>query len=179
MKKSAKITFYKSELLYEIQNKTYLTGKSRQGDGNFEQVSNMQASEEEEHLNQMLESIGNNFLLLCSKLSDMSPVGIVNNIDSKDIQIDKDGILFFNLSIPSNYNMNLIHSITSICHKFIIYSSVGDWFLITKPDEADRYYIMAKNSLVELREIINKRVCPSRTDPMSVPPSPSPASVPI
>ena len=60
-KKTITITEYMSELLYDIQNKTYLTGRSRQTGANHEEVANMQANDDDENANQIIRSIGNAF----------------------------------------------------------------------------------------------------------------------
>ena len=46
-KQNVSITLYVSEMLYDIQNKTYLTGRSRQNGQNHEEVANMMASDDE------------------------------------------------------------------------------------------------------------------------------------
>ena len=53
-KKELVITLVKTELVYEVQNKTHLTGVSRFAGDNFEQVANMQMGDDEEHKNQIL-----------------------------------------------------------------------------------------------------------------------------
>ena len=51
------ITLKKDEILYDIENTTYLVGNSRSTGENFEQVSNMQNSGEGEDRNFVLRSI--------------------------------------------------------------------------------------------------------------------------
>lgn len=55
------ITLKIDEIIYDIQNKTYLTGKSRHDGKNHEQVANMQANDDEENANQILRSISSAF----------------------------------------------------------------------------------------------------------------------
>ena len=52
--KTISITLDLNEIIYDIQNKTYLTGRSRHGGTNHEQVANMQANGDEESANQIL-----------------------------------------------------------------------------------------------------------------------------
>ncbi len=59
MRKQVKITLALKELIYDVQNKTYLTARSRKADGNDEMVANMMASDDEENANQVLRSIQN------------------------------------------------------------------------------------------------------------------------
>lgn len=71
MKYTLKVTLYISELIYDVQNKASLTGRSRLLPGqNDEQVAHMQASDDEEDANQILRSIQNAFALLKNKLAE-------------------------------------------------------------------------------------------------------------
>lgn len=69
-KKTITMTLYVSELVYDVQNKTYLTGRSRQTGTNHEEVANMQANDDDENANQILRSIQNAFGTLKTKLSE-------------------------------------------------------------------------------------------------------------
>ncbi len=60
-KKTITITLYMSELIYDVQNKTYLTGRSRSTGKNHEEVAHMQANDDDENANQIARSIGNAF----------------------------------------------------------------------------------------------------------------------
>lgn len=64
------MTLYISELVYDIQNKTYLTGQSRRTGTNHEEVANMQANDDEENASQVLRSIQNAFGTLKTKLAE-------------------------------------------------------------------------------------------------------------
>ena len=69
-KKTIMLTLYVSELVYDIQNKTYLTGRSRRTGANHEEVANMQANDDDENANQILRSIQNTFGTLKTKLTE-------------------------------------------------------------------------------------------------------------
>lgn len=69
-KKSITMTLYVSELVFDIQNKTYLTGRSRQTGTNHEEVANMQANDDDENASQILRSIQNAFTTLKTKLAE-------------------------------------------------------------------------------------------------------------
>ena len=58
------------ELLFDVQNKTYLTGRSRQTGENAEQVANMQVNDDAENLDQIRRSVNKAFYSLRSKLSE-------------------------------------------------------------------------------------------------------------
>ena len=96
-KKELVITLVKTELVYEVQNKTHLTGISRDNGNNFEQVANMQMGDDEEHKNQILRSLGDAYRELKTKMSNY----LVGNTDkSNDIQEVEDGDFKLILKMP-------------------------------------------------------------------------------
>lgn len=164
-KKELSITLVKSELIYEVQNKTYLTGRSRETGENYEQVSNMQMNDDEEHKNQILRSLGDAFRELKTKLSNYLVEGIVKSTDIQDTEM-KDFEL--SLKMPSNFNQAVADSISAACHKHLVNTAICDWFIITNPAEAKTYSDLASIALLSIRESVNKRVIPTRTPPVVV-----------
>ena len=70
-RKSLTITLYMSELIYDFQNKAFLTGRSRRSaDMDAEAASNIQASDDDEDKNQALRSIQNAYSQLLVELSE-------------------------------------------------------------------------------------------------------------
>ena len=59
-----------AEIVYDVQNKTYLTGKSRKEGANHEFVANMQANDDEENANQVLRSVSAAFSTLKTRLGE-------------------------------------------------------------------------------------------------------------
>lgn len=158
-KKTIIITEHISELMYDIQNKTYLTGRSRYTGANHEEVANMQANEDDENANQIIRSIGNAFSYLKTKLAEfLSEEGTTAN----NTQISVESDLVLTLVLPSNYNQATIDSVSTAVHKYIVNTAIGDWFAITNKSDAADYVTMATNNLEEIREAINKRVRPVR-----------------
>ena len=72
-KKTLTVTQQVKELVYDIQNKAYLTGQAREAEGkkNYEAASNMQASDDEENSYQIRRSLANAFSSLKSLLGEM------------------------------------------------------------------------------------------------------------
>lgn len=162
--KTITITLYKSEIIYDVKNKTFLTGKSRENGNNYEQVANMQANDEDDNENQLLRSIGNAFDTLKAKLSSyVSGTGTT----ASNILLTAEGNLEISLEMPDNFNQGVIDSVKSAIDKYIVNSVLFDWFTITKPDEAQTYFELAKNNVEELRESLNKRIRPTRTAPVA------------
>lgn len=148
------------ELVYDIQNKTYLTGRSR-GDGkNYRQVALMQANNDDENLNQIMRSIGNALAKVKSELSESlrSSAKEANNtlnVDVKSIPLT--------LIMPDNFNNSAVDSIISAIHQFIVAYVTSEWFMITNKTDSDDYNHLAETSLEMLRESLCKRSKPSRT----------------
>ena len=159
-KKTLTVTLYLSELLYDVQNKTYLTGRSRQTGNNHEEVAHMQANEDEENENQILRSLGNAFANLKTKLSEYieeSGTTATNKL------LSKNGTIQLALVMPSNFNQATSETISAALHQYLVNTAIGDWFTITNKNDAPDYVTLAAANLEELREAVNKRVRPTRT----------------
>lgn len=160
-KKVISITLYMSELIYDVQNKTYLTGRSRQTGTNHEEVANMQANDDDENANQIMRSIGNAFANLKTKLSEyINESGTSTN----DKQISSTGNLTLSLNMPPNYNNASNDTISTALHQYLVNSAIGDWFTITNKNDASDYITLAAANLEQLREAVNKRMRPTRTN---------------
>ena len=160
-KKAIAITLYMSELIYDVQNKTYLTGRSRQTGTNHEEVANMQANDDDENANQIMRSIGNAFANLKTKLSEyINETGTSTN----DKQLSSTVNLTLSLNMPPNYNNASNDTISTALHQYLVNSAIGDWFTITNKNDASDYITLAAANLEQLREAVNKRVRPTRTN---------------
>ena len=94
-KKILTVTQQVKELVYDIQNKAYLTGQAREAEGkkNYEAASNMQASDDEENSYQIRRSLANAFSSLKSLLGEYlsEDKSTSNNLIAKEI--DDNGML--------------------------------------------------------------------------------------
>ena len=160
-KKVIAITLYMSELIYDVQNKTYLTGRSRQTGTNHEEVANMQANDDDENANQIMRSIGNAFANLKTKLSEYINE---NGTSTNDKQISSTGNLTLSLNMPPNYNNASNDTISTALHQYLVNCAIGDWFTITNKNDASDYITLAAANLEQLREAVNKRMRPTRTN---------------
>lgn len=158
-KTEVSITMFISELLYEVQNKTYLTGMSRKNGNNHEEVANMQANDDDENINQLLRSIQNSSSTLKTKLSDYI---VDTSLSSSNELIGEGDDYTFVLTVPTNYNHSTVETITSSMHQYIVNTATGDWFSITNKADAENYYRFASDNLEMIREALNKRVRPNR-----------------
>ena len=160
-KKIISITLYMSELIYDVQNKTYLTGRSRQTGTNHEEVANMQANDDDENANQIMRSIGNAFANLKTKLSEYINE---NGTSTNDKQLSSTGNLTLSLNMPPNYNNASNDTISTALHQYLVNCAIGDWFTITNKNDASDYITLAAANLEQLREALNKRMRPTRTN---------------
>ena len=182
-----KITLHKSEIIYDVQNKTMLTARSRDTGQNFEQVAHMQANNDDESINQIMRSVGNAWATLMSAASEYADVSVSafgrvdassdpetswqaygsdpGIQDAKDNLFDASGKLTAYLLMPENYNEAAKDLISAAMHQYLVNMAVADWFTMTAPTEASGYYTMAASNLVQLREACSKRKRPTRVNP--------------
>lgn len=159
-KKNVLITLYVSELVYDIENKTFLTGRSRENGDNHEEVANMQANDDDENLNQVLRSIGNAFAALKTKLSEYLDEDAMSG--ANELLSDETETLSLPLQMPTNYNNSTIDTITAAMHQYVVNTAIGEWFTITNKTDAGDYISLAGQNLSALREALNKRIRPTR-----------------
>lgn len=157
MKQKIEITLNDDHQLYDILNKTYLMGRSREGLEGYspELISAIKASEDDEDLNQIKRSCTDAVSTLKSYLSEYI----------KDGTRESDNVLSFGevkltLYMPSNYNTAATDSIAALCHKFVTAKACCDWFLLTNPKEAETYKATSIEAYNELRQTISKRKRP-------------------
>lgn len=152
-----------SEILYDLQNKTYLTGRSMAGaDGaRDEAVAALQANEDDENKNQLLRSMQEAYGTLRTRLSEY----LEESGTTATNELIAANNFTIALKMPSNYNLATKETIASTCNKFITNSALADWYNITYPDKAANYLALAKAAVAELIEAMSKRNRPTRTAP--------------
>ncbi len=160
-KREINITLYISELIFDVQNKTYITGRSRNDGTNHEKVANMQANDDDENLNQVLRSIGNAFSTLKTKLGEYIESSEVSGNNVLLSPSTKTKVI--TLHVPSNFNNASVDTISSQMHQYIVNVAIADWFNMTSKDDAKSYDDMSISNLGLIREAINRRVRPKRT----------------
>lgn len=148
-----------AEIIYDIQNKTYLTGKSRSDGSNYEQVANMQANDDDENANQVLRSVSMAYSNLKTKLGEY-----LEDLDTTATNelVKATEPLSLKLSMPSNFNTSTIETMAASAHQYIVSKAVADWFTITHKTDAPEYSALADASLKIITEAVNKRRRPSR-----------------
>lgn len=167
-KKTLQIKLVLSEILYNIDDVTHLTGRSRQDDNNDAFVANMKTNEEDDVLNQLYRVIGNAYNKLKLKVSEYlsEEESSANNIlmNGKNITDTTKTILALSLKVPTNFNFSVRESVATSMHQYIVNTTIADWFKMTNKNDAKDYYDLAESNLKELHEAINKRKRPVRNE---------------
>lgn len=163
-KKELTVNLQVKEIMYDIMNKAYLTGRAREAETakNYEAASNMQASEDEEESTQLRRSIANHFTSLKSLLGEYLSEDKTTSDNLINKEIDDDGVLTLMFRLPSNYNNASADSLGKGMHAYIVDMSLADWFTITNKADADSYVSHAKVSLENVKRALYKRSRPSR-----------------
>lgn len=160
-KEKITITLYVSEIVYEIKNRTHITGRMyREADAIT--AANKQVTDEETCMNQIMRSVGDACGTLRHTLSEYMTEGAA---EADDIQTDSESkTLDFVLSMPSNFNKALTESISACMHRYIVDEAITLWFGMTGKEDAAQYATYAAADLEALRLALNGRVRPNRPE---------------
>ena len=184
MAKRIIITLYKTELLYDVQNKTYLAARSRDIAEDPAKAANMTVNGAEPESNQIMRSLGNAFSVLLTKLSPyFLPVAVdkdkaacayslkarldsdgrpddVYIADNQLMSQDNNKEFTIPLKMPDNFNEAFIGAITAGLHAYLVSIVVAEWFTLYNPQQAEFYYAQADQKLEEARAYLHARVWP-------------------
>lgn len=155
------ITLHLSELTYDVLNKTHLTGKSRDTGENPSEVANMQANLDSGPKEEILRSIGEAVATLKNNISEY--IFDDTAVTGDNILISDSGNISIPMTMPSNFNNDVIPTIASAMHRYIVDLVLTDWFSITSVKDAEVYAAKSVRDLNELRSAISKRRRPTRT----------------
>lgn len=163
-KQDINVTLEVKEIIFDIMNKTHLTGHAREAEGkkNYEAASYMQASEDDEASYQIRRSVSNAFAAIKVRLGEYlnEDKSMTQNLIDKEV--DNDGQLVLNFLMPSNFHNAAIDSLGNGCHQYIVNRSIADWFVITNPEEAANYVSLADEALDTAKRALYKRARPTR-----------------
>lgn len=149
------------EVVYDIQNKTYLTGRSRSDGKNYRQVALMQANNDDENYNQIMRSIGNAIARVKCELSEVLKETKTNSDNTLKLNVE---FITFLLDMPGNYNTASTDSISASIHQYVVAFATSEWFKITNKADTEDYSRLAESSLELLRESLCKRSKPKREE---------------
>lgn len=159
MKQTIALQLKMSEIIYDIQNKTYLTGRSANDGSNHRHVAHMQANDDDENEAQILRSVTMATVMLRNRLSEyLSGDDPASNNDS----LTATDNISFSLKMPSNFNTAVAKSVGEAAHQFIVATAIYDWFSITAKGETADYSEVAEASMKVIEEALCKRTRPVR-----------------
>lgn len=163
-KKTLTVTEEVKELMYDIMNKSYLTGQAREFEGtkNYEASSNMQASEDDENSYQLRRSLANAFSSLKSLLGEYLDENKTTSNNRIPSEIDSDGQLTLAFKLPSNYNNASADSLGNGIHAYLVDMALYEWFTITNKADAEDYLNHSATSLEVVKRALYKRSRPTR-----------------
>ena len=157
--KSITLKLNLSEIIYDVQNKTYLTGRSCSDGSNHSHVAHIQANDDEENAAQILRSITMAWAVLRNRLAEFIEEGGTTASNESLTQSEE---MLLQLNMPSNFNTGVTNALGEAAHQFIVATAISDWFAITAKGETSDYTGVAKESLAVLEEAVCKRVRPER-----------------
>lgn len=149
-------------MIFDIQNKTYLTGRSREAAdaSSYETAANMQVSDDDENLYQLRRSMTAALAELKTSLAEYVEDAGEEVGNSLDQQVESNGSLELKFSVPTNFNSGILPSAAQAIHQYLVNKCISDWFLITNKAESDTYAAVAKQALDQVRRLMHKRVRP-------------------
>lgn len=159
MKKTINLQLKMSEIIFDIQNKTYLTGRSISNGAPTSHIANMQANDDDENEAQILRSITSAVGVLRNRFAEYLEI---SGASSQNDPLNASDNINLSLNMPSNFNSSVNQTIGAAAHQFIVAYSITEWFAITAKGETSDYSAVAENSLAVLEEALCKRVRPSR-----------------
>ena len=158
-KKKVTATIKIKHLLYDIQNETYLRGRTIQNKENHKEVASMYASEDEENLDKILRSIKKGFAEVKTELAEyLDEDGKTTDNSRYDGTTD----LTLNLTMPSNFNEAATAGVGEAIHDFLKNTAIAEWYMVTNKADAEQYITLAQNSLVSVQQAVSKRSRPKR-----------------
>ena len=158
------VTLEVRELLYDIQNKSYLTASSKEMDSSkgYASTSQMQASDDEETTYQLSRSLMNAIGMLKGMLSEYLADGENCTDNLLNTDIEGKGQLTLSLLMPNNYNSTTASSVGNSIHSYLVNMALGEWFAITNKEDASIYSTQATVALASIKQALNQRIRPSR-----------------
>lgn len=167
-KKTITVKLKVPDLVYDVQNKTHLTGKARESEGtkNFEAAANMKASDDEDADYQVRRSLTTAYATVKSELgeflneNDTESTNLLNKeIDPK---IEENGELTLSFLMPSNFSNSSVGALGANIHSYMVNLALLDWFTITNKQDAADYAAKATADLESVKRAIYKRSRPER-----------------
>lgn len=151
------------EIIFDIQNKAFLTGQAREAGGtNYEAASNMQVSDDEENSYQIRRSLSTSLAVLKSIVSEYLANESDESDNRLDSDIDEDGTIELIFNMPSNFNKSSVDALGKSIHSYLVDKSLADWFAINSATDAAIYLERSVVDLDNVKRALCKRSRPDR-----------------
>lgn len=162
-KKTITVTEKVKELVFDIMNKSYLTGQTHEAAGlDYKAASYMQASEDSDNIYQIKRSLTNYFSTLKSTLGEYLDEDNTTSDNTISQEIENDGELTLSFKLPSNYNNASADALGNGIHSYLTDMALYDWFIITNKQDAQEYLTHADACLNAVKRALYKRIRPNR-----------------
>lgn len=163
-KKEITITEQVRELVYDVQNKTHLTGQAREYENakGYDAASYMQASDDADSDYQIRRSIANAFSTLKSQLGEYLVEEKTTSDNLIPEEIDGSTQLTLTFLLPSNFNRASVDSLGNGIHAYLVDMAIAEWFTITNKADAQDYVSHSAVSLEIVRRALYRRSRPER-----------------
>ena len=138
-KKNITVTIKISWLLFDVMNETFLRGRTLQNKENHREIASMFASEDEENREKILRSIKRGFAEVKSEFDEYLDESSTSTDNSS---YDGKTNLVLNLTMPSNFNEAATSGIGEAIHDYLKNTTIADWYLVTRKEEAEGYYVL-------------------------------------
>lgn len=151
------------EIIFDIQNKAFLTGQAQEAGGvNYEAASNMQVSDDEENSYQIRRSLSTSLAVLKSIVSEYLTNESSESDNKLDSDIDEDGTIELVFNMPSNFNKSSVDALGKSIHSYLVDKSLADWFAINSATDAAVYLERSVVDLDNVKRALCKRSRPDR-----------------
>ena len=150
--KKATITLKYGELLYDIQNKTYVRGRSKADGGDGGKAADMQADESEECANEIRRGI----MHAAADIRGALAKWLADERDAFSDTLDGGGDIVLALNMHDNWNAALGATLCSEMHRYVVAKAVGCWFALTNAEEAARWEAAAAQSMERIEAEANR-----------------------
>lgn len=175
MSKIITVILYKSEVVYDVQNKTHLTARSRQNGDNVEFTANIQVNDNDPEMNQVMRSIGNGFDKLAARLApyrkEMAPeehrphhdYGMPETMEADNAMMEtRDNEMKIELVMTNNFNQSFLGAAITAMHEYLVNTVLAEWYTLTSPSDAAFYYSQAESNFQDVKSCLEKRIKPVR-----------------
>lgn len=157
-----KVTMEVGELLFDIMDKTDLTGVSREAQGlDFKAAAEMKASADERGY-QLRRSLNDAWTSAKAELSEYVSDATTTADNLVRATIDSGGQLVMGFGLPENYNPASTDALAGSLHEYLVDKAMFAWYMLTNRPEAADYLQMAGAAMDRAKRAMYSRRRPVR-----------------